>query len=128
MTRDLTNSDVATADLETSSIVTTVALTDPERLHFIGQRSSWRKRIAVPIAGILIALSPATVLPDFWYIEGRRRDVVTASWLVEAAIGMRISRIEALNIARQILERAEEGRLELAQWEALRGIQWGEDE
>ena len=40
----------------------------------------------------------------------------------DAGFGRPISRADALQIARQVLERAERERLELAEWEAQRGI------
>ena len=46
---------------------------------------------------------------------------------LEDVIGRPISRVEALRIVRQILEQAERERIEMAEFEAARGIQW-EDE
>ena len=46
----------------------------------------------------------------------------------ESVIGRPISRAEALQIARQILVCAEQERLQFAEWEAKRGIQWEEGE
>ncbi len=81
------------------------------------------------VAGMVLAIaaSPATAISDYWFWERQRRDVSTAAWVLEAVIGRAISRAEALRIARQILERAERERIEIAEWEARRGIQWGEE-
>lgn len=46
----------------------------------------------------------------------------------DAVIGRPISRAEALEISREVLERAERERIEFAEWEAQRGIQWEEQE
>jgi hypothetical protein len=46
----------------------------------------------------------------------------------DAKIGKPISRAEALQIARQVLENAERERLEFAEWEAQRGLGWEEQE
>ena len=46
----------------------------------------------------------------------------------DAAIGRPISRAEALEISRQVLENAERERMEFAEWEAQRGIHGEERE
>ena len=78
------------------------------------------------VAGLAVAMlaSPATAIQDAWFMERRRRDVITAHW-IRAASGRRISRSEALRIARRILERAERERREIADIEAAQGIMWG---
>ncbi|MBN1984633.1 MAG: hypothetical protein JW795_24115 [Chitinivibrionales bacterium] len=78
------------------------------------------------IAGLVISLlsSPTTAIPDPWFYEMRRRDASSTVSLFKEAIGKPISRIEALRIARQILEQAEKERIEIAEFEAKRGIQW----
>jgi hypothetical protein len=80
----------------------------------------------VQVAGLFLAIAapPATAVPDYWFFEKRRRDASSFAWILEEVIGRPISRAEALRIASQILERAERERLELAEWEAKRGIQW----
>lgn len=123
-------SDFATVDLETGLPETDGAASEvgseslPKR-----PATSWKIGIIAPIAGLILAISasPATAVSDYWFFERRRRDTITASWVLEGLIGMPISRVEALQIARQIIERAERERLGLAEWEALRGIQWEED-
>lgn len=71
-----------------------------------------------------IAASPATAVPDYWFFE-RRRDVApTVRWILQGVVGRRISRVEALQVASQILSQAERERLEFAEWEAKGGIQW----
>ncbi|MCX7347190.1 MAG: TIGR04255 family protein [Alphaproteobacteria bacterium] len=80
------------------------------------------------VAGVILAIatSPATAIPDLWW-DRRRRDEVTVTWIVQPAVGRPVSRSEALRIVRQILERAEQERLEAAEAEASRGLQWGDD-
>lgn len=51
-----------------------------------------------------------------------RDDDTRAEFL--ACLGKPISRKDAIRMALQILERAERGRIELAEWEAERGIQY----
>lgn len=51
--------------------------------------------------------------------------MTSPTWVVKGMVGGRpISRAEALRIAQQILERSENERLERAELEAARGIQW----
>jgi len=82
------------------------------------------------VAGMVLAIAatPATAIQDYWFLERRRRDVSTVAWVLESVIGRPISRVEALQIARQILVCAEQERIQLAEWEAERGIQWEEGE
>jgi Lhr-like helicase len=61
---------------------------------------------------------------DELLLNGRRRDGATVACIIESVIGRRITRAEALKIARQIMERAEKERLQLAMWEGQRGIRW----
>lgn len=80
----------------------------------------------VKIAGfsIFLAFSSLTTMPDPWLIEKRRRDSVVTMPIVLEVLGRAISRSEALRIARQILEQAEQERRMFADFEANRGIQW----
>jgi hypothetical protein len=41
---------------------------------------------------------------------------------------LKVQVIEALRIARQIIETAERERMEVADWEAMRGLQWDDDD
>ncbi len=77
---------------------------------------------------LAIAVPPATAVADYWFWERWKRVAATASWISEGVIGRSISRSEALRIAGQIIERAERERIQLAEWEAERGIQWEDDE
>lgn len=78
------------------------------------------------IAGVLwaVATSPATAIHDPWFLDRRSRDQATIILILQSVIGRPISRAEALCIVRQILEKAERERLEIADFEAARGIQW----
>jgi len=73
---------------------------------------------------VSFAVSPVTAMPDPWLLEKRRRDAVVTVSIYQEVIGRFISRSEALRISRHILERAERERMEIAEWEAKRGIQW----
>jgi hypothetical protein len=105
-------------------------------IGFLGGESYTRRTVNLrgkpwiaKIAGILLplAVSTITVIPDPWLMEKRRRDSVVTVSIFQKVIGHAISRSEALFIARQILEQAEQERLALAEFEAARGIQWGEE-
>lgn len=75
--------------------------------------------------GVVMALSPLTAVADPWVVEPRRQSQPTAFVLVHTS-RRRISRAEALRVAMEILRKAEQERLDLADWEAERGIDWGE--
>ena len=73
-------------------------------------------------------LSPITAIHDPWLLEKRRRDAVVTISVYKEIIGRVVSRSEALQLTRQILIDAEQERLEIAEFEAVRGLQWEEDE
>ncbi len=75
---------------------------------------------------LVTVASPATAVPDYWFLDRRRLDASTIALVLDGVIGRPISRTEALQIARQIIESAEQERIQLAEWEAKRGIQWEE--
>ncbi len=83
----------------------------------------------VRVAGFVLslAISPLTVIPDPWLMERKRRDAVVTASIYQETIGRFVSRREALRIARQILEQAERERLAVAEFEATRGVQWGDE-
>lgn len=80
------------------------------------------------VAGLAssLAISPVTAMSDPWLFERKRRDSVVTMSIYQEILGRFISRSEALRIARQILEQAEQEQLALAEIEAARGIQWGD--
>ena len=123
------SSDVATIDLETGSETTDFSSSGPWREGSFMPQNRWGIGKLAQIAGLILAIaaSPSTAITDYWFLESRRRNALTASWVVEGMIGRPISRTQALRIARQVMERAERERLELADWEAKRGIQWEQD-
>ena len=85
----------------------------------------WNAGRVLASAGILaFAASSATAVSDVWSLERRRLIAFTVPWVSEGMIGRSISRSEALRIARQIIERAEQERIQFAEWEAERGIYW----
>ncbi len=121
------SSELATIDLQTGSSGTDVSSSGAWSESFVKRpETPWMIGRLVKVAGVLLAIaaSPATAVPDYWFFERRRRDASTVAWILEGVIGRPISRAEALRIASQILERAERERMELAEWEAKRGIQW----
>lgn len=73
-----------------------------------------------------LAASPITAIVDPWLLEKRRRDSTVTVAMYHRAVGRPVSRFEALRIAREILDQAEEERLAIAGLEAARGIDWGE--
>jgi hypothetical protein len=93
------------------------------------ERTFGLSRIA-KAAGVALSLavSPLTAMPDPWLLERRRRDAVVTVSIYQEVIGRVISRSEALQMARQILEQAERERLAFAEFEAARGIQWGDEQ
>ena len=125
MSNDLTTIDfqveLSETDISSSGIWSKSYVKRPE--------TSWNLYRLGQIAGIVLvtAASPATAAPDYWFWDRRRRDVSTISLAFDGVIGRPISRTEALRIARQIIECAEQERIQLAEWEAERGIQWEED-
>jgi hypothetical protein len=80
----------------------------------------------VRVAGLAVslAISPVTTMSDPWLNERRRRDAVVTVSIYQEFLGRFISRSEALRLARQILEQAEQERLVIATLEAARGINW----
>ncbi|MEW6248029.1 MAG: hypothetical protein AB1555_15120 [Nitrospirota bacterium] len=120
------SSDLATIDLKTSSLQTDISASGHWSESFVKRpEMPWVTNMRVQLAGMLLAnaTSPATAAPDYWFVEGQRRGTLTAAW-VEGVVGRRITRSEALRIAAQILQQAEQERLEFAAREAERGIQW----
>lgn len=79
------------------------------------------------VVGLVFSLtvSPVTAITDPWLVERRRRDAVVTMSIYQEILGRFVSRAEALRIAREILEQAEGERLLIAEYEAARGIQWG---
>lgn len=117
----------ATASLQGGLLETDVSASGLWSESYIKRpETSWRTGILVPIAGVLLALysTPATSIPDVWSVGNRRRDTATVAWIIDNVVGRRITRAEALQLARQIIERAERERRELVELEASRGIQW----
>jgi hypothetical protein len=73
-----------------------------------------------------MAFSPVTAIVDPWLYDKRRRDSVLTVPVYQEVIGHSISRSGALRIASRILQRAEEERLAIAEFEAGRGLYWGD--
>ncbi|WP_417911019.1 hypothetical protein [Candidatus Electronema sp. PJ] len=126
------NNCIATVDLQTGTESVYLSALDLQRENIgSGLESMIAGTITSAIAkvGIIlaIAVSPSTATPDIWFFEKRRRDTATVALVFEGMIGRRISRAEALRIAEKILKEAERKRIEFAEWEASRGIQWGDE-
>lgn len=122
--------NASTADLQAEMLEPDVAATGSWGESYTRRPENvWSIPRLAQITGFVLSLvaSPATAVADTWFIERRRRDAATTVWILQEAIGRPITRAEALRIARQVLEQAERERLEIAEFEAARGIQW-EDE
>ena len=123
------SNDLATIDLQVESPETDISSSGAWSKSYVKRpETSWDFYKLGQIAGIVLvtAASPATAAPDYWFWDRRRRDVSTITLVFDGVIGRPISRPEALQIARQIIESAEQERIQLAEWEAKRGIQWEE--
>jgi hypothetical protein len=81
------------------------------------------------VAGLAftLAISSVTAIPDPWLVERKRRYATVTASIYRQFVGIFISRSEALRIAREILEEAERERAAIAEFEATRGIQWGDE-
>ena len=121
------SSDLATVDLEAKVSGTDVSTSDVSN-ETLGKQAiiPWKIGRVIQVAGILlsIAVPPATAVLDYWFFEGRRRYTSTVTSTLEGEVGTPISRAEALQIASQILVQAENERIELAELESERGVQW----
>ena len=125
------SNDLATMDLQIGLPETDVTSSGAWSESFVKRpATAWKIGWFGQITGMIltIAASPATAVPDYWFLERRRRDAITVTWIVESVIGRPITRAEALRISRQIIERAEIERIQFAEWEGERGIQWEESE
>jgi hypothetical protein len=125
---DLAIADLTTADFVTDSPYTEMSASGSWTKSFVKPPLPWRSKVIGPLAGIMLAFAaaPATAMPDFWFLDRKRRDSATATWILESLIGTPITRFEALRIAHQIMERAEQRRLKVADWEAQRSMYWEE--
>jgi hypothetical protein len=81
------------------------------------------------VAGFIFAfaISPITAMVDPWLNERYRRDAAVTMSIYQDIIGRFISRKEALRLSAQILKNAEKERDQIVAFEAMRGIQWGEE-
>jgi hypothetical protein len=123
------SSSAATMDLQIGSAETDFSASGAWSKSYVKRPDSlWRVPRYALIAGVVLAIatSPTTAVPDFWFLERRRRDASTVARVLDGVIGRPVSRAEALRIARSILDRAERERTQRAEWEAERGVQWEE--
>ena len=123
--------NLATEDLQVESSETDISSSGVWSKSYVKRpETSWKFCRLGQIAGVALAIaaSTATAAPDYWLWDRRRRDGSTVALVFEYVIGRSISRAEALRISRQIIEYAEQERIQLADWEAKRGIQWEEGE
>ena len=74
---------------------------------------------------VFLSFAPSTAVIDPWLMERRLRESAVTMSIYKEVIGRLVTRSEALRIANQILHRAEQERLAIAEHEAARGIQWG---
>lgn len=127
------NNEYSTVDLHDREQISQAPIPDLWRNSYEGHPKKafdlfWMAKAVGKVAGLamFLAVSSVTAMPDPWLIERRRRDAVVTVSVYQEVLGRFISRAEALRIARQILEQAEQERLSIAEWEAARGIQWGD--
>ncbi|MGI6139110.1 MAG: hypothetical protein ACOYI9_08750 [Candidatus Hydrogenedentales bacterium] len=90
------------------------AVKSPEHLYFTTKVKRY----------LLVVMSSFTAITDPWVGERQRRDAAVTQTVYQEVLGRFISRTEALQIAREILEEAEQERLAFAEYEAARGIQY----
>lgn len=90
-------------------------------------RKYTQKQITNLTIFLCLAASSITAISDPWLVERRRRDNAITISVYQEVIGKRISRSEALRIARMVLEQAEKERLDYMEFEAARGIQWRDE-
>lgn len=120
---------VSTVDLldtgQTPQAPTTVCWCESDERH---PEKAFDLSCMAKVAGLAVslAISPVTAILDPWFLERKRRDAVVTVSIYQEVFGRFISRSEALRIARQILEQAEQERLAVAELEAARGVQWGD--
>lgn len=95
--------------------------------RYRGKGSNLSRMAKTASLALSIAVSSVTAIADPWFLERRRRDAVVTESIYQRAIGRFVTRAEALRIARQILMNAERERVAIAEFEAARGIQWGDE-
>lgn len=123
------NSDVETVDLHTDrefvdeSTSASLSMTVESRY----EPMSTARRIGPAAAAVLAALAanPSALDARLLVVDDGSNSLSNTTIQTKPTIGRRISRAEALQISRSILDRAERERLALADFEAERGIQWG---
>ena len=123
------NNDLATLDLQEELSEAGISSSENWSKSYVEKGPATIRKFARPRQveeiNLTISASPATAL-DHWFWDRRGNDVSTATLAFGSVIGRPISRAEALRVARQIIECAEQERIQLAEWEAERGIQWEE--
>ena len=125
------NSGLTTLDRRTGQSETNISLSGfwSESYDQIWEKTisnmPWHPEIKELV--LTYSASPVTAVPNYFFGD-IRRDASTVSRGFKGVIGKPVSRTEALQISRQIIERAERERIQLAEGEAMRGIQWEEDE
>jgi len=77
-------------------------------------------------AGVAIALaiSPVSCGIDPWFVDRRRQIATSVGSLFRPIVGRPITILEARRIALEVLARAEQDRVQFAEAEARRGIDW----
>lgn len=122
------SNNLATIDLQVESSEPDVSSSSVWSKSYVERpETSWHRRVG-QIEGIVLVTmaSSATAALDCWFWDRRSLYASTVVLFLDGVIGRPISRTEALQIARQIIESAEQERIQLAEWEAKRGIQWEE--
>ena len=121
---ELSTVDVQTNSTETEDSASNLVIDNP-----LKRLTPLLNRIIMPITGIMLAISatPTTAVADYWTNEFIERNVITVPWITEKIVRTPISRVEAIRVARNIIERAEYERLTLVKLEAQSGLTYGEE-
>jgi len=96
-------------------------------LRVSGKTFDFSKKAKISGFIFAFAISPITAMVDPWSIERQRRDAAVTMSIYQDFIGRSISRKEALRLSAQILKNAEKERDRMVEFEAMRGIQWGDE-
>jgi hypothetical protein len=90
----------------------------------------WSNLPAFYLAGLLLlpfSVSETTSVLSSRVVEQIQSEATRSVFSFQRRIGRQVSRSDALRIVKNILVQAEQERLEVAEFEAERGLQWDEE-
>jgi hypothetical protein len=76
---------------------------------------------------LILAVSPVTCGVDPWFADRRRQAAATVGSFLQPISRRRVTVVQARSLALEILRVADRERALLAEEEARRGINWGDD-